>query len=174
MKICTMCKKELPYSSFHKDVSRKSWYRNKCRRCCNASDRKRYEKTHENYMPRWERANYELQKNDVMYHKIHKERFKIYIEQRRELHNAQDSKRRCIIRKSYDWTITQKSLIKLLEHQKYKCNICKISIKHKKHLDHIMPLSKWWKHTIFNIQYLCPQCNLKKHAKITQPIGLFN
>jgi 5-methylcytosine-specific restriction endonuclease McrA len=33
------------------------------------------------------------------------------------------------------------------------------------HIDHIIPLSKWWPHSIWNIQILCPFCNMSKYNK---------
>lgn len=67
---------------------------------------------------------------------------------------------------TYDWTITKQFIKWLLINQKYKCNICSISIKDKYHIDHIYPLSKWWLHTASNIQILCRHCNLCKWNKI--------
>lgn len=56
-------------------------------------------------------------------------------------------------------------LNKLCILQQWKCACCCASIRKKKHLDHIVPLSKGGKHEEFNVQFLCPKCNLKKHAK---------
>jgi 5-methylcytosine-specific restriction endonuclease McrA len=42
-------------------------------------------------------------------------------------------------------------------------------------MDHVMPLSKWWINSIFNIQWLCASCNMKKHAKLpTGQLSIFN
>ena len=51
----------------------------------------------------------------------------------------------------------------LMETQKYKCVYCKEELtQENSHLDHIVPLSKKGTHTIDNIQFLCPSCNLQK------------
>jgi 5-methylcytosine-specific restriction endonuclease McrA len=44
------------------------------------------------------------------------------------------------------------------------CNYClkDIILREDRHLDHIFPLSKWWLHTINNLQWLCVKCNLSK------------
>lgn len=49
--------------------------------------------------------------------------------------------------------------------QKWICPVCDIDITYKYHLDHIYPLCKWWEHSIYNIQLLCPECNMSKWWK---------
>lgn len=68
--------------------------------------------------------------------------------------------------KTYDWSITWKTLKEMLDKQNNKCNICGKEFTEWiiKHLDHIKPLCLWWEHTIKNVQYLCRDCNLKKWA----------
>ncbi len=56
-------------------------------------------------------------------------------------------------------------LQKLCELQKWKCACCGVSIRQKRHLDHIVPLSKGGLHHKLNVQFLCPPCNMKKHSK---------
>ena len=77
-----------------------------------------------------------------------------------------NTKRQRIIDNTYDWSININSLNDILIKQNYQCNICKCDLnKNIKHIDHIKPLSKWWQHTILNIQYLCKKCNLVKSNK---------
>ena len=59
---------------------------------------------------------------------------------------------------------TADELKALIIAQNYQC-ICGISLKSKKHLDHIVPLARGGSNGIENLQYLCPQCNLSKGAK---------
>lgn len=49
--------------------------------------------------------------------------------------------------------------------QKWKCACCRISIKTRRHIDHITPLKKGGAHERQNIQLLCPPCNMRKQAK---------
>lgn len=74
--------------------------------------------------------------------------------------------RRLRIRATNNGTITAKKLKKMLEDQEYKCVECKKDITEHKHLDHIKPLARGGKHTIRNVRYLCPKCNMAKHAKL--------
>lgn len=49
--------------------------------------------------------------------------------------------------------------------QKGKCACCKTSIKDGCHVDHIMPLVKCGSNDKYNLQLLCPTCNMSKNAK---------
>lgn len=49
--------------------------------------------------------------------------------------------------------------------QRWKCAICVRGIKTSYHVDHIVPVSRGGKTEVWNLQLLCPPCNLKKHAK---------
>ena len=49
--------------------------------------------------------------------------------------------------------------------QKWKCINCKKIIKRKYHIDHIMPIALGGSNHAYNIQLLCPKCNLQKNAK---------
>ena len=49
--------------------------------------------------------------------------------------------------------------------QKWKCVVCKCSIRNSYHVDHITPLAKGGEHAPPNIQLLCPTCNVRKSAK---------
>lgn len=60
---------------------------------------------------------------------------------------------------------TAEQLLQLLERQHFKCAGCITSIKDKRHIDHIMPLARGGSNDIRNLQWLCPVCNNKKHAK---------
>lgn len=82
----------------------------------------------------------------------------------KQVDNLHSRKRRALKYTTDDWTINIKSLNKLLEQQDYKCNICGCSlldikmititwkIRDWKHLDHIIPLTKKWLHSINNVQ----------------------
>lgn len=49
--------------------------------------------------------------------------------------------------------------------QRWKCAICRCSIRNKFHVDHIQPVSKGGLHEARNLQLLCVTCNLRKNAR---------
>jgi 5-methylcytosine-specific restriction endonuclease McrA len=66
-----------------------------------------------------------------------------------------------------DGSVTTKALRRKLEDQNFKCVLCELDLRIiGKHADHVIPLAKGGDHTINNIQYLCPSCNLSKQDKI--------
>lgn len=52
----------------------------------------------------------------------------------------------------------------LLKLQRGKCALCRCLIKSCYHVDHIKPISKGGTNGKYNIQLLCPTCNLTKNA----------
>jgi rubrerythrin len=76
--------------------------------------------------------------------------------------------RRWKIKSTSDWTINIKATQELLENQGWVCNLCWVDItdRNSRHLDHIIPISKGWPHSIDNVQWLCASCNLSKSDKL--------
>ena len=63
--------------------------------------------------------------------------------------------------------IVTQELLDLMDKQDNKCVVCMVDITiTTAHLDHIIPLSKDGKHTLDNIQWLCPTCNCSKGNKM--------
>lgn len=60
--------------------------------------------------------------------------------------------------------VKAEDLKRLTDLQQNKCAVCRIDLT-KRHLDHIVPLSKGGTHEFKNLQFLCQSCNLNKHAK---------
>lgn len=77
-------------------------------------------------------------------------------------------KRNYILSSTSDNSITNQSIIDLLKRQNFHCAICNCYLTYdkKRHLDHIIPLSKGGKHILSNVQWTCQHCNLVKHNKI--------
>ncbi len=88
-------------------------------------------------------------------------------------------KRRFLVRAFSDGTIPigniyplTKELLELLKSQEYRCNNCGCDITDKKHLDHHFPISKGGLHTLSNVVFLCPTCNLRKGATMPNTLLL--
>jgi 5-methylcytosine-specific restriction endonuclease McrA len=62
--------------------------------------------------------------------------------------------------------VTSAQLERLMQKQRFRCAICLVKIPEKRrHLDHVMPISRGGKHAISNLQWLCPPCNIEKRDK---------
>lgn len=109
-------------------------------------------------------------KKQQKYRENHKEQLylkgKKYREQNREYFYDKAKERKKLKSEVSDNTVTKKSLDEILEKQNYKCVYCGCDLLETgKHLDHILPLSRGGLHTITNIQYTCPTCNMSKGDK---------
>lgn len=54
---------------------------------------------------------------------------------------------------------------KLLELQRWTCVVCQKDLRYGYHIDHIYPVSKGGENVDYNLQALCPKCNLEKHDR---------
>lgn len=156
-KTCSKCTITKSISEYCKEKKWLYWVRSVCKKCWSNWNRNRYINNRESIL--------ENKKNWDQSIKW------------KELYRLYRSKKRALIRTTSDWTINYSSTIKILECQDYKCSYCWIDIydRESRHLDHIHPLSKWWIHSIKNVQWLCCKCNLEKSDKIIkfddQPVG---
>lgn len=109
-----------------------------------------------------------IQRNWYLKNKeIKKEKGKIYritSDTYKQNHLLQTQNRRALKFTTSDNSINIDNVQLIKEKQFSKCTYCKQELL-EFHLDHIMPLSRGGKHTIDNIQLLCPSCNLRKSNK---------
>lgn len=189
MKVCKKCLVNKPYKDFWKHSISKDWLRNICKECRkkewslyyknNKEKRKDYYKNnkekilnknrewhennkdkHKNLMKKWEENNKEKRKEIK---KKFNQTSKWKISNR--LKCAKRRKRK--IWWDLPSNISYKYIEYLLKEQNYKCAISwQCLIKNWYHIDHIIPLSKWWLHSIENIQLLAPKINISKWNKI--------
>lgn len=68
-------------------------------------------------------------------------------------------------RNSAPGNFTENDLKNIFNNQKENCVYCGASIIENYHIDHIYPLSRGGCNCKFNIQILCPSCNLRKADK---------
>jgi 5-methylcytosine-specific restriction endonuclease McrA len=61
---------------------------------------------------------------------------------------------------------TKEDIEEMIKKQKFKCANCLVKIKGSNyHVDHVMPIKLGGTNHLYNLQVLCPPCNLKKSAK---------
>lgn len=88
------------------------------------------------------------------------------------LNNSERDRLKCHKRRALkvnafnDWSITVEAINKMFIDQNWLCNICNCDISKWFDRDHIIPLNKWWDHTIANTQLLCWFCNRSKWDRI--------
>lgn len=63
-----------------------------------------------------------------------------------------------------DTILTDDLLFILQNKQGYRCAYCPRRIIWNFHLDHRVPITGGGGHTLDNIQFTCPRCNLSKHT----------
>lgn len=112
----------------------------------------------------------EILARDRQYNQRHKKQISIRNQKYYQLHKeefifkARERKRR--IRDTKDGTITKEVLDIMYESQCHKCDYCNGDLDQLgKHLDHILPLNRGGKHTLNNVHWICPRCNLSKNDK---------
>lgn len=148
MKICNRCSVEYELDFFRKDKRGKYGVRSICKNC----DNNYYQKYYENNFDRMIQTVVNYRKTEKWY----------------EVRRLSTAKYRCLIRTNSDNTVNYEATLNILKKQNFKCPLCSLEIKDRKtrHLDHIIPISKWWHHTIRNVQWLCCKCNLRKSDNI--------
>ncbi len=124
---------------------------------------------HPDYNERWAKDNPDAVRKIKRrwYLKDPKRRIKVALEwASKHIENRRTNTRNRIARiKSANGTHTVKEVLQMLRAQNWKCAACGISIRKKRHIDHIMPLNLGGSNCISNLQGLCPTCNCSKNAK---------
>lgn len=168
MKICKCCNIEKPKTDFYKHSHTKDRLRPKCRKCT-AVDVQAWERANSDKKNRsnreWSLANPE--KRAEFTHKWSVEN------PGKKASNARNRRAKIILSGgTHDYS----DIIEMLSRQRGLCASCENKLfksgAKKYHVDHIMPLSKGGSNDKYNLQCLCPPCNLKKHAK--DPIAWAN
>lgn len=81
--------------------------------------------------------------------------------ERQRLHNANRRARE----RNAQGEFTAKDICELMEKQNGCCNHCGHNIRHKYHIDHIVPLINGGSNFPTNLQLLCPTCNTLKGSR---------
>lgn len=90
-----------------------------------------------------------------------KHRNKSEVKERQKIHNANRRARE----RNAQGEFTAKDICELMEKQNGCCNHCGHNIRHKYHIDHIVPLVNGGSNFPTNLQLLCPTCNTRKGSR---------
>lgn len=114
------------------------------------------------YKRAWREANPDY---DSTYYEANKEACK---EQMRAWFEANPEKARNARAKRRANTVGEISLgwiPKLLELQHWTCVVCNKDLRFGYHIDHVYPIARGGENADYNLQALCPKCNLEKSDK---------
>lgn len=120
---------------------------------------------HAKYSRKWYKAHRE---NQIEYSRK-------YYEAHPEKARARNAKRRALKRNA---TVGDREAIQHIydiaaNAKRVRCYLCGGLIpKGERHVDHIVPLSKGGLHTASNLAVTCAQCNLNKHTKLPEEVGI--
>jgi 5-methylcytosine-specific restriction endonuclease McrA len=176
LKTCTKCSLEKDLSEFSAHAETADHLRPECKDCIKAYNRAYHQKNRESQLEKqriYKAANKDaISAAGALYYKKNRESL-IAKTNRYRLENydavLQVLRNRRARKKNAQGSHTKKDIETLLLLQKHKCASCtkklKLSGKGKYHIDHITSLARGGSNDKYNLQILCPECNLRKHAK---------
>lgn len=167
IKVCINCNINKDITEFWKKKKLASWVDNVCKECNKIYSREYYNNNKEKVLNRTKKYYEEHKFEFKEYYKIYAPIYRSSEIWRNKKRIIDHNRRIKLLKKENDWTINEASCNILIEKQNYKCGYCEKEIIDNKsrHLDHIIPLSKGWVHTIDNVHWTCKNCNLRKNTK---------
>ena len=191
MKTCTKCLTAFETSFFSRDKTGKDGLSTRCKSCCNAREKIRYEKNSDQIkkvvsiyaaknvekIASYKRSHYQKNREELS------EKSAIYYLEKAEVVKARSKEwkknnpvqyalnqrsiqaTRRARKRGADGRYTAMDIARILDLQRWRCTACKTSLRSGYHADHIQALSRGGSNWPSNIQCLCPSCNQKKSAK---------
>ena len=158
------------YGAAHREERRE--YNRKYRETHMEEERKRAAK--------WKQENPEKVRDDnIKWRTGNPEKSKLFVARWNASHpekrRAIDAKRRALKAEVTvgDLTAIQRVYDIATNGERVRCYLCGNAIpKGERHVDHIVPLSKGGLHTASNLAVACAACNLSKHAKLPEEVGI--
>lgn len=176
-KRCCACGEIKPAESFHKRLASKDGLFGICSDCKNAQDRARHAQKvaagYRKYIKNAPRTEAELEKErrraalrreNEGARKAHAEASAKWRRANPDHVKAHRQKRRASL-KGAAGTHSGEDIKSLVKKQRGMCAICHQRLRDGYHIDHIVPLALGGGNDRYNIQILCPACNLSKGAR---------
>jgi 5-methylcytosine-specific restriction endonuclease McrA len=191
-KRCPQCDEIKPLTEFYKNTSRKDGLSVYCKQCVKENCNDYYLRNKEqckDRLNRWRADNreyvrardqkYRQDNPDIefrkqkRYRERHKEQLylkgKKYREEHKDYFNNKNRERKLTLLDVSDGTVTLEAEKILYEQQNGLCDYCGCSLEDSgKHLDHIVPISRGGLHTITNVHWTCPTCNMSKGDRLEE------
>lgn len=172
--------------------STKDWLRHRCKPCRKEYSSEYYKKNKDKISIRWKKYYKEnkesiLNKNKQWYQNNKDKHLQLTYKRRANNPDvSKEIKKRYIISEKWriknrlwcanrrarknNWDlphhISYRQIKDIMVKQWWECAITWEALWDNFHIDHITPLSKWWKHTIDNIQLTTPSANMKKWNRL--------
>lgn len=172
MKTCSACDQALPVSSFYKKLDGTTA---RCKECTKASRRAPAARAKAAaYMATWREQNPgRVALANKVYQRRNLDKFAEYSRRYFERVGGRPKERRgqwegppkYLVDGRYFET-TARDLARLRARQGGRCAACHSPLAGDEHLDHIIPLARGGRHSIGNVQFLCPACNLTKSDRL--------
>ena len=188
-KKCPQCGEVKSLNDFYVNNSRKDGHTAYCKLCIAINSHDYYLRNKDKCkerIDRWVSENreyvrergkkYRKDKPDIEFNKQkryrerHKEQLylkgKKYREEHKDYFYNKHRERQSLKNGVSDGTVTLEAEQTLFELQDGKCAYCGCDLNiNGKHLDHILPLSRGGQHSVSNVHWVCPKCNLSKGNK---------
>ena len=168
MKKCTKCMEWKDVHEFFSDSSKKDGLCPSCASCYRSyyesvrdrrlKQKKAYREKNSSAISAYRVKHYAENKDRYLSYAIE------YARDNQDRRRATESCRRARKNGSVG-SFTADDLARIVESQKWRCACCHKSIKGGYHADHIQPLALGGSSDRFNIQALCPACNMSKGPK---------
>lgn len=179
MKACTKCKVEKPFTEFSKDSRSKSRLQCKCKSCAAAYQAQNREKLSAKQSQYYSANRDKKARYNAAYNAANRKSIAVsnaaWAAANQEKCSAIDRNRRAR-KRSAEGKHSTADVRNIFTAQRGLCANCKTKLfksgKKIMHVDHIVPLARGGANDKYNLQCLCPSCNLRKSAK--DPINWAN
>jgi len=161
MKVCTKCNIEKTKDGFRKHKGQKDGLSSQCKSCLSRNDRE-YRDNNQEKIAAGNRQYYANNQEKIV------DCSRQYRANNTDKIAAYSRNSRARKRNAYG-SHTVAEIRAIFDSQLGLCANCKAKLfksgKYKFHVDHIVPLVKGGSNDRYNLQCLCPTCNLRKNAK---------